>query len=103
MRVCTISDRRIGHCSEEQRRAKGYGTGACFSYRSSRNKMSEEATLARVTEIFGRTGSRGGITQVRVGIVDNPNRTIIRNVIGPVRVNDYLALMETEREAKRLR
>ena len=56
-----------------------------------------------VDEIIGRTGSRGGITQVKVSFLDNKSRTLVRNVMGPVKEGDILVLLESEREARRLR
>ena len=65
--------------------------------------MDSQPRYVMVEDIIGRTGSRGGITQVKVSFLDNKNRTLVRNVMAPVKTGDVLILLESEREARRLR
>ncbi len=63
-----------------------------------------EATPAKVEEIIGRTGTRGEAIQVRCKILEgnDRNKTIRRNIKGPVQIGDILMLRETEIEARGL-
>ena len=65
--------------------------------------MTDEAVFAKVTDVLGRTSSRGGVTQVKVQFVNNKERSLVRNTIGPIRKDDVIVLMESEREARRLK
>jgi small subunit ribosomal protein S28e len=53
--------------------------------------MDTQPRYAIVEKIYGRTGSRGGTTQVMVRFLDDKTRTLTRNVIGPVRETDIIS------------
>ncbi len=65
----------------------------------------EQVIIGLVTEILGRTGSRGGVTQCRVQVNQEGRkpRLVTRNVIGPVKCGDKITLLEAEREARRMK
>ncbi|KAL1521375.1 hypothetical protein AB1Y20_021041 [Prymnesium parvum] len=70
---------------------------------SSSPALDQPVKLAKVTKVLGRTGQTGQVSQVRVEFLDDPSRSIVRNVKGPIREGDILMLLEWEREARRLR
>lgn len=61
-----------------------------------------ESIPGTVEVVVGNASSKGGVTQVKVKVLDgfDKGKIITRNVRGPVKVGDTLMMIETEHEAK---
>ena len=59
---------------------------------------------ARVVEIIGRTGTRGEVIQVRCEVLEGKDagKVLVRNVKGPIKLDDVLMLLDTVMQARRL-
>ncbi|MFH1631094.1 MAG: 30S ribosomal protein S28e [Candidatus Aenigmatarchaeota archaeon] len=62
--------------------------------------MADDAVPSEVIAILGRMGAKG-VQKAKCRVTDGPDKgkIVVRNIIGPVRIGDYVMLKETEMEA----
>ncbi len=60
----------------------------------------EDAVPAEIIELIGRSGAKG-VMRVKCRVVDGKDKgkILTRNVMGPIRLGDYVRLRETEIES----
>jgi len=57
-------------------------------------------TKARIVQVLGRIGVKG-VSKVRAKVIEGPDKdkVLLRNVIGPVNIDDIILLKETAMDA----